>query len=121
MKAQLNQMDPNQLLKQFNRLSDLASSGANQKIDQGENTIGDAVAPVKSNEFNNLLTKAIDTVNQYQQEAGQAARQIEMGDGGVSLVKAMIASQKSSVAFQSTLQVRNKLVSAYQDIMNMPI
>jgi flagellar hook-basal body complex protein FliE len=68
-----------------------------------------------------LLTKAIDSVNQTQMEAGQASASIESGDGGVSLVKAMIASQKANVSFQATVQVRNKIVSAYQDIMNMPI
>ena len=54
-------------------------------------------------------------------ESSRLAGQIETGDGGVSLVKAMIASQKAGIAFQATMQVRNKVVSAYQDIMNMPI
>ena len=53
--------------------------------------------------------------------SAQAANSIESGDGGVSLVKAMIASQKASVAFDAAVQVRNRVVSAYQDIMNMPI
>ena len=54
-------------------------------------------------------------------DSGRASASIESGDGGISLVKAMIASQKANVAFQATVQVRNKVVSAYQDIMNMPI
>ena len=44
-----------------------------------------------------------------------------MGDSSVSLSDAMISLQKSSIAFQQTVQVRNKLVSAYQEIMNMGI
>lgn len=71
--------------------------------------------------FGNMLSRAINNVNNLQQESSQLARQVETGDGGVSLVRAMIASQKSSVAFQATLQVRNKVASAYKDIMNMPL
>ena len=104
--------DNNQLLAQMQQLNKVAKAGA-----------ADTVNPANSagSEFGSLLTKAIDTVNQQQMESGQLARQIDMGDGGVSLVKAMIAAQKSSVAFQATVQVRNRVVSAYQDIMNMPI
>lgn len=43
------------------------------------------------------------------------------GDPNVSISDVMIASQKSSVAFQAATQVRNKLVEAYKDVMNMPI
>ena len=73
------------------------------------------------NQFGDMLTKAVNNVNSQQMEASQLKTSIETGDGGVSLVKAMIASQKASVAFEATVQVRNKVVSAYQDIMNMPI
>jgi flagellar hook-basal body complex protein FliE len=44
-----------------------------------------------------------------------------MGDRSVSLAEVMIASQKSSVAFEATVQVRNKLVESYKEIMNMPV
>ena len=73
------------------------------------------------NGFSNLLVKAINNVNATQQESGMLARNIETGDGGASLVKAMIASQKSSISFQAAMQVRNKVATAYKDIMNMPI
>jgi len=46
---------------------------------------------------------------------------IEMGDRSVSISDAMIASQKSSVAFAATVEVRNKFVEAYKEIMNMPV
>jgi flagellar hook-basal body complex protein FliE len=105
--------DQNQLLAQLHKLSELAKAGAAQPTAD----ISGAAKP----EFGNLLTKAIDNVNQLQMDSGRASANIESGDGGVSLVKAMIASQKANVAFQATVQVRNKVVSAYQDIMNMPI
>ncbi|WP_196137313.1 flagellar hook-basal body complex protein FliE [Aliikangiella sp. G2MR2-5] len=104
-----------QLQAQLQRLNRLAQSGANQGVNQAKSTA------TPGGQFGNLLTSAINTVNQYQAESAQAARQIEAGDGGTSLVKAVIASQKANVAFQATVQVRNKVVSAYQDIMNMPI
>ena len=106
-------LDQNQLLTQLHKLSELAKAGAAQS--------GAGIADTGKPEFGSLLSKAIDNVNQLQMESGRAASSIESGDGGVSLVKAMIASQKASVAFQATVQVRNKVVSAYQDIMNMPI
>jgi len=80
-----------------------------------------ATANVKSGGFSNLLVKAIDNVNATQKESSMLASRIETGDGGASLVQAMIASQKSSISFQAVMQVRNKVASAYKDIMNMPI
>jgi flagellar hook-basal body complex protein FliE len=109
-------MDNTQLLSQLQKLTELAKSGG---LQQGAG-VGTA-DKVANADFGNMLTKAIDSVNKTQQASAQAATQVEAGDGGVSLVKAMIASQKASVAFQATVQVRNKVVSAYQDIMNMPI
>ena len=46
---------------------------------------------------------------------------VEMGDRSVSISDAMIASQKASVAFTATVEVRNKFVEAYKEIMNMPV
>ncbi len=105
-------MQTNQLLTQMQQISKLAKAGTNTGIN-----------PVakSGNDFGDLFSKAINNVNQLQMESGRLANQVETGDGGVSLVKAMIASQKAGIAFQATLQVRNRVVSAYQDIMNMPI
>ncbi|MFY8272899.1 flagellar hook-basal body complex protein FliE [Pseudoalteromonas sp. SSDWG2] len=74
-----------------------------------------------SAQFGELLSNAIDTVNGLQKDAKAKVTAVEMGDRRVSLAEAMIASQKSSVAFEATVQVRNKLVEAYKDIMNMPV
>ena len=72
-------------------------------------------------EFNNVLKDALDTVNGLQQDAKSKVTALERGDRDISLAEVMIASQKSSVAFEATVQVRNKLVEAYKDIMNMPV
>lgn len=113
MKTSIN---PDQLLNQMQQLNKLAKAGSGQAVGNGAGAVSNSGA-----EFGKLLGNAIDSVNSQQMEAGKLSNQIEMGDGGVSLVKAMIASQKANVAFQATLQVRNRVVSAYQDIMNMPI
>ena len=71
--------------------------------------------------FSGLFSQALGTVNQLQMQSDGLQARVELGDKSVSLVQAMVASQKASIAFQATVQVRNRLVAAYQDIMNMPI
>ncbi|WP_440875603.1 flagellar hook-basal body complex protein FliE [Thalassotalea sp. PLHSN55] len=74
-----------------------------------------------SSDFGNLLKDAVNKVNDIQQEAGQLKTAFELGDPKVSLGETMIASQKASVAFDATVQVRNKFVEAYKEIMSMPV
>jgi len=72
-------------------------------------------------QFAQLLKQGIDAVNQTQQRAGVLADAWEKGTPGVDLAQVMIESQKASVSFRALTEVRNRLVSAYQDIMNMSI
>lgn len=72
-------------------------------------------------DFGALLKQSIDQVNSLQKDSSSLAQRFELGDPNVDLTQVMVAVQKASVAFQAITQVRNKLVSAYQDIMNMPI
>lgn len=87
--------------------------------------LGDAVQatrkPTGAGEFHSILKTSLDQVNQTQQQATRLAERFEMGDSAVSLSDAMIALQKSSISMQATIQVRNRLVSAYQEIMNMSV
>ncbi|WP_263139256.1 flagellar hook-basal body complex protein FliE [Pseudomonas sp. RIT-PI-AD] len=71
--------------------------------------------------FSEMLGQAVNKVSETQQVAGQLANAFEIGQSGVDLTDVMIASQKASVSFQAMTQVRNKLVQAYQDIMQMPV
>lgn len=71
--------------------------------------------------FASVLSQAVGQVNGLQNEASNLATRVELGDKSVSLTQAMIAANKASVAFQATVQVRNRVVQAYQDIMNMAI
>ena len=74
-----------------------------------------------SGDFKSLMTQALDQVNDTQKAAGHLAQAFERGDEGVDVAEVMIALQKADVSFQAINQVKNRLVTAYQDIMNMPI
>ena len=71
--------------------------------------------------FANVLKQGLEAVNAAQAQSSTLAARFERGDPGVELSQVMLESQKASVAFRATVEVRNRLVSAYQDIMNMPI
>lgn len=72
-------------------------------------------------DFQSALKSSLDQVNSMQLQAQNTAQRFEMGDSSVSLSDAMLSLQKSSIALQQTVQVRNKLVSAYQEIMSMGV
>ncbi|NOZ52438.1 MAG: flagellar hook-basal body complex protein FliE [Gammaproteobacteria bacterium] len=72
-------------------------------------------------DFSSLLKQSVDKVNALQKQSGALGKAFELGDPNVSLAEVMLAKQKSGVAFQSVLQVRNKLVEAYKQIMNMSV
>lgn len=78
-------------------------------------------ATAETEGFAELLRTSIAAVNDAQSTAGEMAAALERGDRSVSLPEVMVALQKASLSFQAMTEVRNRLVSAYQDIMNMPI
>ena len=71
--------------------------------------------------FGDILSKSINAVNDTQQTASTLKTAYEMGDPNVSISEVMIASEKSSLAFTAMVQVRNKMIEAYKDIMSMPV
>jgi flagellar hook-basal body complex protein FliE len=70
-------------------------------------------------DFATLLRQGIDQVNQSQQRATQLADAFARGAPGVELPQVMVQMEKASVSFRALTEVRNRLISAYQDIMNM--
>jgi flagellar hook-basal body complex protein FliE len=115
----MSNMAIDQVLAQIRSLS--AQAGASVKpVADGAAAPGGANAPSAS-AFGDLLKQGIDSVNNSQQTAGALADAWERGTPGVDLAKVMIESQKASVSFRALTEVRNRLVSAYQDIMNMSI
>ena len=78
-------------------------------------------SPSQQESFVDMLKQSIDSVNQTQQNASAMAKAFETGEGNASLAEIMVAAQKSNLSFEAVVRVRNKLVEAYKDIMNMPI
>ncbi|MGC1271764.1 MAG: flagellar hook-basal body complex protein FliE, partial [Croceibacterium sp.] len=70
--------------------------------------------------FADTLRSALDGVNSSQSRASELTESYERGET-TDIAKVMLARQESGVAFEATLQVRNKLLSAYQDIMRMGV
>ncbi len=71
--------------------------------------------------FTEVLQQAISKVNESQATASRMAADFQTGASDVSVAEVMVQMQKASLAFQAMTEVRNKLVDAYQEIMNMPI
>lgn len=95
------------------------------EIKAGAALASGSMGPVKAGqrpaEFSAMLKGALEQVNDSQEKTQALAREFQLGNPNVSLEETMIALQKSSLSFQFLVQVRNKLVTAYHDIMNMPM
>lgn len=104
----MSDINVNQVLAQMRAMS--LEAGAKPQVDNDSGS-----------DFAAMLKQSIDSVNQTQQKAGKLATAFETGKDDVTLAEVMIASQKASVSFQAMLQVRNKLVDAYKDVMSMPM
>ena len=75
-------------------------------------TVGDSVVQI-------VVAEVGETAG-VERDAG-ARSERALGEPGADLAKVMVASQQSQVAFRATVEVRNRLVQAYQDVMNMPL
>ena len=78
-------------------------------------------AAAKDSDFASQLQEAIRSVNEVQTTATTMQTQFELGEANVSLPQVMMAMNKSSLAFEATNQVRNRLLSAYQEVMSMQV
>jgi len=90
-----------------------------QSVDQSATTT--ATGSATSVDFSSVLKASLDKVNETQHSAEALGERFTKGDDSVSLSEVMIAGQKASIALQATVQVRTKLVTAYNDIMNMQV
>ena len=99
-----------QLLAQMKAMTQAAQAGA---VSPAEKTEGV--------DFSNMLKGAMDTVNANQMKSAEMKKAFELGDPNVDLSQVMVSMQKASISFQAMVQVRNKLVSAYQEVMNMSV
>ncbi len=81
---------------------------------------GPAAQPAQV-DFSSVLKSSLDGVAQSQSKAEAMQKAFALGDDKVSLSDTMIEMQKASINFQTAIQVRNKFVQAYTDIMNMQV
>lgn len=71
--------------------------------------------------FGDMFKQAINAVNTQQQVSSELKDRYERGDTTIDLPQVMVEGQKAKVAFDAMVEVRNKLVTAYEEIMKMPI
>jgi flagellar hook-basal body complex protein FliE len=77
-------------------------------------------ATEKADQFGTAMIDALKSVNAQQSKASDLSASYERGETH-DIVQVMVERQKASLGFEATLQVRNKLLSAYRDIMSMPV
>ncbi len=104
-------------------LSQIRSLQATQRnaITPPASSLGQGPQQSEGTSFAQALKQGLDKVNATQKSAGAMAQAFARGTPGVELGEVMVESQKAGVAFRATVEVRNRFVAAYQDIMNMPI
>ncbi len=112
----MNSIDTNQLLMQLRSAAAQAGAGATTAVPSGPAEAGGA-----GDNFSSLLTQSINQVNELQQTSNSMRESFEMGDPNVSLPEVMLAGNKAGIAFEGMVQVRNKVVEAYQEIMRMQV
>ena len=105
-----NTINPDTLLTQMRAMAAQA---------QGQTTATTNAAG--QSDFSDILKQSVEKVNDAQMDSKKLQEAFQMGDPNVQVSEVMVAMQKSNVSFQAMLQVRNKLVSAYQEIMNMQV
>ena len=99
-----------------------AATGASSRVQgAGMGKPAQGAAMTGGVDFGAVLRKSLDQVDQMQGAAAKLADRFQLDDPAVSLEDTMVALQKANVTFQAALQVRNKVVAAYNDIMNMQI
>ena len=105
-----NTIDTNALLLQLRAMAENAGIPASE-----------TARPVDKVAFSEVLQSSLQSVNERSEVARVMSESFEAGDPDVELADVMIAMQKARISFEAMTQVRNKMVSAYQDIMNMPL
>jgi len=90
-------------------------------------TLNSELQPGQKNEeisgasFGDVMKQAVEKVSEQQSIASTMMTSFETGAGDASLAEVMVSMQKASLSFQAMTEVRNKLVEAYREVMNMPI
>ena len=109
----MSSMEINRVLEQIRSLQAQTKVGAPQ-AGQTQQTSGPSA-------FASILRQGLDQVSQTEQRANQLSDAFARGTPGVELPQVMLEVSKASVSLRAVSEVRNRLISAYQDIMNMQL
>lgn len=107
----MTDIDVNQLLTQMRSMAAAAKANQADPVQAAGNTTGA--------DFAQLLKQSVNQVNSSQAESKRLVEAFANGDPSADLTQVMVAVQKASLSFTAMTQVRNKLVQAYQEVMNM--
>ena len=108
----MDKINSNELLSQLQVLARKVQEGNTQENNSEVN---------QTTQFSELMKESINKVNDQQMKAGELTKAFEMNDPNVPLSTVMIEMQKARVSFEALKQVRNQLVDAYKQVMNMPL
>ncbi len=90
-----------------------------EAVNKPQNNI-DAVNK-STNKFGDLLVDALNTVNDLHKVAGKKTTAFELGDRSVTLAEVMVARSKARIGSSAAIQIRNKAIEGYKEIMSMPV
>lgn len=107
----MNDINAEQVLAQMRVLAAQAQGAAPLETQQQADKV----------DFSQLLKQSLDAVNEVQKNSGDLKKRMTLGDESVSMVDIAVASEKAKVAFTAVTEVRNRLIQAYQEVLNMPI
>ncbi|MCU7940920.1 MAG: flagellar hook-basal body complex protein FliE [gamma proteobacterium symbiont of Bathyaustriella thionipta] len=116
-----NDINTSSMMLQMRSMSDMAASKVTPLQINNEGLPGVKVHTDQSVEFGTLLKSALQQVNSIQAESRDLKNDFISGKEGVDLTQVMIASEKSSVAFGAMVEIRNKLLKAYEDVKNIRV
>lgn len=97
------------------RVLALDAAGQNSKLAKSQ------AVETEGGGFIEELQSSIQRINELQQAAGKSVKAFEAGDSNMSLIDVMVDRQKAGLAFEMGIQVRNRLIQSYKEIMNMPV
>ncbi len=117
----INDINTSSMMLQMRSMTDLAAANSTPLQINNEGLPGNPLAEPQNVEFSSLLKSAIQQVNSIQGESKALRNDFISGQEGVDLAQVMIASEKSSVAFGAMLEIRNKLLKAYEEVKSIRV
>jgi flagellar hook-basal body complex protein FliE len=117
--SEMSQIEIDRVLSQIRSLRE-QTGGPSLRLEKAiaGTELGNATPKVS---FASVLKNGLDSVSALQTKASETSMAFQRGTPGVELPQVMLDMQKSSIAFRGAVEVRNRMISAYQDIMNMPV